>query len=97
MTLNQAIPPFTLYGRLGNTKNVATRLGIPSRIFLELAKLPDFPKPVRNKHRHKWWDFKAIEQYLDKKNKIEPELVDYDSIVRQRLAKHGGVQNEIRC
>ncbi len=86
----------SMEGRLGSTKSIAARLGITPRVLLQfLRDDPDFPRPVKNTAHHKWWDFKAIEQYLDNRGKIQTESVDYDLIIRKRLANYGGVQNEI--
>ena len=76
-------------GRLGTTKSIAYRLGITPRILLQLwRENPDFPPPVRNTPHHKWWDFKAIEQYLDKLARIEPESTDWNDKINKGLS-HG--------
>lgn len=83
--------------RIASTKHAAERLGMPVRIFLQFRDDPEFPAPVHGKCHHLWWDLKAIEQYFDKKTKKQPESIDYDSIVKQRLADYGRDQNKVRC
>lgn len=89
--------------RLASTKTAAKTLGFVdeagepnTRAFLAWAKQQKgLPRP--NGKHHLWWDMKAIDQYLDKQSEIQPEsAVNYDALVRERLAKHGGIQSEIR-
>ncbi len=88
--------------RLFSTKQIALRLGFTRedgtpnpQAFLSWVKgCQGFPIPLR-KH-HKWWDFKAIEQWLDKQSGIVPESVDYDDVIRRRL-NNGKIQDGLRC
>ncbi|GEM_PF-4536421 len=88
-------------GRIASTKQAAMRLGFVTddgkpntRAFLLLRLDPKFPKPLRQAKHHLWWDFAAIERWLDNHAEYKPESTDWSSKIRGRL-KNGNIQNEI--
>ncbi len=86
--------------RLYNTAQAALKLGFinkkgeaNSRAFLRWAASQGLRRP--NGKHHLWWDFKAIEQHLDKPTENNHNLTDWDAIVRNRVASRGNIQSEI--
>lgn len=55
--------------RLLNVSELAEYLGVSLEYLRQWRREIDFPKPIRGK----LWDFKAVEQYLDKLSKINTE------------------------
>ena len=88
--------------RVGTTRQAAKHFGfhndygIPdTRSFLAMRQQSGFPKPILGDKHHLWWDFKAIEQFLDKQSLVQPKSTDHSSKIRERLAQYGNVQSEL--
>lgn len=84
--------------RMCSTKEAARRLGWRPEVFLRFRRAhPDFPKPVHGSEKHKWWDYKAIENYFDNQSGIASDSENWDNILIKRLEKNNGEgQNAVR-
>jgi hypothetical protein len=86
--------------RVGTTKQAASHFGfiddrgLPNiRAFMAWTKANKVT-PIHGEIHHLWWDFKSIEQKLDKNAGIKPKSSIRD-IIKQRMAQHGKVHDSV--
>lgn len=85
--------------RIGSTRQAADQFGfhhddgrVNCYAFLQVSKVPGFPAPIREVRHHKWWDFKAIENWFDKKSGIKPVSTDWKEKLTKGLAGGEGAR-----
>lgn len=79
--------------RIYTTKEAAARLGMPYHTFKKMWGMPGFPKPIIERKHHKFWDFKAIENYFDKASNLLPHSYMVNNRITEAL--RGGNQGAV--
>jgi len=87
--------------RVGTTKQAAQHFGftrddgLPNvRAFMAWTREKKI-KPEHGQKHHLWWNFKTIEQCLDKNNESKPKSSNWRENFKLRMAQLAGNQSEI--